>query len=408
MRDLRNRDGAMRYLERGLAMERANRLDEAVAHYRQSITEDPHFPGAHNALGFYYQRSGLLAKAVDEFRIVARLEHDFLAFFNLGYVLVELEQFEDALEAFTSCLALAPNDAAAHYEVGLIHLSLGNYSRALAHLDLPLRSYPQDWEVHNLFGRCLLGLRRYDEARDAFGKALLLAGSPTAQLEVFENLATVERHREFRSLTSVKDQLYAQDGVVYLGSASDDGLNVSEAQEYHLVYSDVATTLQRLAALTASSGWQFSALVAPDTMARPIAHALAMLLGTPVRSVEELTKDDRALVVFAVAREPELLLLTLERVPCSVTAFCLALNWRRHARALPDLVGVAAKGACSVPWEAELRAIRAAGAPTATISAYVDAAASAIIRAVHDTPPDTNLPRQIRYYTRTHRRVNVQ
>lgn len=408
MRDVQKRDEAVRHLERGLALERANRIAEAVVQYRQAIAENPHLPEAHNALAFYYQRSGLLAKAVDEFRIVASLEGDFLAFFNLGYVLVELEQYESALEAFGHCLALVPDDAAAHFEVGLIYLAVGDHERALAHLELPLRSYPQDWEVHNLHGRCLLGLRRYDEARAAFGRALILAHTPVAQVEVFQSLATLERHREFRSLTSVKDQLYAQDGVIYLGSARDDGLQVSEAQEFHFSYAEIGTTLQRLGALAASANWRFSAVVPADSMARPVAQAVAQLLGAPLRRGEELTGDDRALLVFAVAREAELLLFTVERLPCPTTAFCLALNWPRQSRVLPDLVGIVARGPCSVPWEAELRRHRAAGAPAAELAAQIDAATAAILGAVRETPPDTNLPRQIRYYTRTHRRVNIQ
>jgi tetratricopeptide (TPR) repeat protein len=407
MADERNRDAAARHLEQGLALERANRIAEAVTRYRQAIAENPGLPEAHNALAFYYQRSGLLARAADEFKIVAGLEGNFLAYFNLGYVLVELEQYDEALDAFGHCLALVPDDAAAHFEVGLIHLSRGDFDRAMAYLDLPLRSYPRDWEVHNLFGRCLLGLRRYDEAREAFNQALVLARNPAAQVEVFENLATVERHREFRTLSSVKDQLYAEDGVVYLGSARDDGLKLRAAEEFHFTYADIATTLQRFGALAASSGWRFSAVVAADAMARPVALALAQLLDTPLRKPDELGADERALLVFAIAREAELLLLTLERLPCAATAFCLGLNWTRHSRILPDLVGISARGPCSVPWESELRRLRADGALPPQIDLCVMGAAAAIAGAIRDTPQESNLPRQVRYYTRSHRRVNV-
>lgn len=403
----RKRADGLRHLQRGLAFERANRADEAVHEYRLAIKENPHLREAHNAIGFYYQRSGLLAKAADAFRTVASLDGDFLAYFNLGYVLVELDQLDEAAAAFRQCLALAPDDAATHFELSLIELGRGEYSAALAHLQLPLRSYPDDWEVHNLLGRCLLGLRRYDEAIAALGRSLMLAGNPLAQAEVIDTINTVERHREFRHLTTVKDKLYAQDGVIYLGSAADDGLQLSATTDYHFTYADIATTLQRLLALTASSGWRFTAVLAVDTLARPLAQALATLLGTSLRTAEELAENDRVLLVFAVAREAELMLLTLERLPCPATAFCLGLNWMRHSKLMPDLVGLAASGSCSVPWEAELRRLRADGAPAEAVLACVGAAAAAIVTAVGETPLDHNLPRQVRYYTRTHRRVNV-
>lgn len=61
--DLRRADG-WRHLQQGLALERSHRVTEAVSQYRQAIASNPHLREAHNALGFYYQRSGLLAKAV--------------------------------------------------------------------------------------------------------------------------------------------------------------------------------------------------------------------------------------------------------------------------------------------------------------------------------------------------------
>jgi tetratricopeptide (TPR) repeat protein len=407
MQDEHNREAGLRHLQRGMAFERSNRIVEAVESYRQAIASYPYLSEAHNALGFYYQRSGLLAKAAEEFRIVASLSGDFLAYFNLGYILVELERYDEALEVFAHCLGIDPNDSATHFEIGLINYTRGDYSAALSHLQRPLQTYPGDWEIYNLLGKCHLGLRNYDEAMSAFGRALLLANSPQAQVELLDNINTVERYREFRSLATVKDQLYAQEGVVYLGSAHDDGLHVSEAQDFHFTYPDIGTTLQRLIALIKSSRWNFTAIICGDTLTRPLADALEQLLEIPQRAVDQIGADDRALLLIAVGREAELLLITLERLSCPVTAFCLGLNWLRHNKVLPDLIGITAHAACSVPWEAELRHLRAAGAPADLVLACISTAAQQIIRAVHETPIDTNLPRQIRYYTRNHRKVHA-
>lgn len=407
MRDESKRDAALRYLQQGLQFEREDRLSEAAEQYRLAIDAYPGLREAHNALGFYYQRGGMLAKAAEAFRTVTAIESDFLSHFNLGYVLIELERYEEALDSFQRCLQLAPDDSATHLEIGYIHLSRGDYTEALSHLQKPLRAYPEDWEVHNLLGKCYLGLRRYEEAMNAFGQALLLAGSLYAQAELLDNITTVNRHREFRQLHSVKDQLYAEEGVIYLGSAQDDGLKVTTTHTFHFTYPDVATTLQRLVALVKSADWDFSAVLPADTLTRPLADALGKLLAIPLRRAEELSKDDKALLVIAVAREPELLQLTIERLPCPTTTFCLGLNWQRHSRIVPDLIGIAAHSGCSVPWEAELRRLRADGAQPEQIQACIDRASDQIRRSVEETPIDANLPRQIRYYTRTHRRVNV-
>lgn len=400
------REEGLRHLHRGLALERANRVAEAVEEYRRAIASYPHLREAHDALGFYYQRSGLLAKAAEEFYTVANLEGDFLSYFNLGYVLVELERYEEALDVFQRCLTLEPDDSATHYEIGFIHFSRGEFGAALDYLQVPLRSYPEDWEVHNLIGKCHLGLRRHDEALAAFAQALMLANTPHSQTELFDNITMVERHREFRNLNSAKDQLYAEDGVVYLGSAQDDGLKVAEVDDYHFTYPDIGTTLQRFIALYHGYRWNFTALVGVDKLAQPLATALSELLGIPQRPIAELSPQDNALLVTAIARESELLQLTIERAPCATLSFCLGLNWLRHSKLLPEVIGIAARSACSVPWEPELRRLRADGAPSAQIKACIDHATVQILQAVQETPLDTNLPRQVRYYTRNHRRLS--
>lgn len=407
MLDDSRRDEGLRYLKRGMSFERANRLEDAVEDYRHAVACYPNLREAHNALGFYYQRTGLLAKAADAFHTVANLGGDFLAFFNLGYVLVELERYEEALEAFQRCLKLEPNDSATHLELGYIHFSRGEFDVALSHLQLPLRNYPADWEVLNLLGKCHLGLRHYDEAVLAFGRSLMLATTTDAQTELLDNITTVERYREFRQLGNLKDQLYAREGVIYLGSAQDDGLQMRDVHDYHFTYPDIGTTLQRLIAICQSSRWSFSAIIAADTLSRPLAAALGQMLGCPLRTVEELLPTDHVMLVLAVARETELLQLTAERILGTTTAFCLGLNWARHSRLLPDLLGIATHGSCSVPWEPELRRLRSDGAPAAQIMFCIDQATEQVVQAVRETPIDTNLPRQVRYYTRTHRLFNA-
>lgn len=403
MLDEFQREEALIHFQRGLVLERANRVEEAVEEYRQAIARYPHLREAHDALGLYYQRHGLLAKAAEEFRVVANLEGDFLSHFNLGYVLMELGRHDEALETFRRCLRLEPNDPATHYEIGFIHFIRGDYRAALDQLQLPLHHYPEDWEVHNLMGCCQLRLGAYDEALTAFGNALHLAGRPLAQAAVLQRICTVERYREIGSPHWAKDRLYAEHGVVYLGSAQDDGLRMNEAHDYHFTYPDIGTTLRRLVALREACGWRFTCVVALDRLALPLACALAQIAGVPQRYTHDVQADDLPLLVLAIGREAELLELAVERIPGPSATFCLGLNWLRHSKLLPDITGIIARGACSVPWEPELRRLRSDGARPEQLADCLDRAAEQIVTAAHDTPPDANLTHQVRYYLRHHR-----
>ncbi|NJK79874.1 MAG: tetratricopeptide repeat protein [Chloroflexaceae bacterium] len=406
MLDYQQHDEGLRHYQRGVILERANRMAEAVEEYRQAVALDPHLREAHVALAFYYQRAGLLAKAVDQFQTVVNLEGDFLGYFNLGYLMIELERYDDALVAFEACLSYEPDDPATHFELAYIHCNHGKIERALEHLQYPLASYPDDWEIYNLAGKCYLHLRQYEQALAAFGQALLLAPGIQIQSELLDNIAMVERYREFRSLQSAKDQMYARDGIVYLGSAQDNGIRVAEVQDYHFTYPDISTTVQRLMAICKGKHWQFTGIVSIDALSLPLARALSELLDAPIRTVHELTEHDTVLLVMAVAREAELLLVASEHIPCTSVAFCMGLNWLRHNQLLPDIVGIVARGVCSVPWEAELRRLRADGAGRELLNQCIERATHQIMQAVHDIPPEGNLSRQVRYYTRKHRRLS--
>lgn len=392
------RGEALLHFQRGLVLERAHRVKEAVKEYRRAISHDPHLREAHDALGFYYQRHGLLAKAAEEFRIVVNLDDDFLAHFNLGYVLIELERYDEATAEFLRCIALDPENVAVHYELGYIAFLQGDYHTALEQMRVPLLQYPDDWEVYHLIGNCHLRLGEYDAALDSFVEALALATQCSAQAQLRERIATVERYRRIGKPNGAKDRLYAEHGVVYLGSAQDNGLHLDEMQEYHFTYPDIGITVRRFLALCDACDWQFSCVVALDRVAAPLAAAFAQLLGIEVRCATEVQSDDVPLLVMAVGREAELLDLALERVAGHAVTFCLALNWLRHRMVFPDVMGVMVQGACSVPWEPYMRRLRSDGARPELLQTCLSSAIQHILFAVHDAPQEENLDQQLQYY----------
>ena len=162
---------------------------------------------------------------------------------------------------------------------------------------------------------------------------------------------------------SIRERFYADHGAAYLGSTHDDGCSSHEFSDFHFTYPDIAVTLYRLTRLARWQHWRLSCVVPLDRLTEPLARALAMLLEIPVRRPEDLRADDVALLVLAVGHQAELLKLALERAPCLAVTFCLGLNWLRHSAVVPDLIGVAARDTCSIPWEPEFRRLRAHGTP---------------------------------------------
>jgi tetratricopeptide (TPR) repeat protein len=389
------REEALIHLRRGIVLERANRVEEAVVEYRRAVAHNPNLAEAHGALASYYRRHGLLAKAADALRTVAILSDTLTAHSTLGGVLLELGRIEEALASFERCLRLAPDFAPAHYALASARLRSGDYQAALGHLRRALPHYQDAWELHHLEGSCHLHLGRYDEAQAAFEQALVLA--PAARPVVEERLAALGRYRALGRLGTLKDRLYAEAAVALLGSAQDDGVGLQAGADYYFTYPDIATTLRRLCALAADWPLGAEAVVPADRLAEPIAAALARALDLPLRPPSALARGERAVVVLAAGPQPELLALVAQRSGGAALTFCLGLARLWHGE-LPDISGVVVRGACGVPWEAELHRLRALGAPPREVEACLGRAAAEIIRALSELPAETNLASQREYY----------
>ncbi len=403
MIDETKRVAGRRHLRYGLAFERTQRPASAADHFRMAIAADPTLRDAHNALAFHYQQQGLLAKAAEAFAAVANLADDYFAHFNLGFVLIELERYNEAEREFRRCLELDPGDVAAQLELAYIYVARGEYETALILLEKPRQRYYDDWAVFHLLGRCYFHLQRYDEAQQAWQQSLALATTPEAQLELLSCLQSVERRREFRTCNGSKDDLYVREGVVCLGSAMDDGLNIHPLVRYQLREEDVARTVQRFLALARSSGWYFGGVATPDPYSKPLALAVAQLLDVPLLNLYHLpTITEPVLIVIAVGHSADLLAVARERLPVPSPGFCLALNWMRHSKMLPEIIGIIVEGTSTNPWESALQELT----PTEQV-VRSQQIAERLVQHVKTLPAEDNLPRQIRYYTRHHRRLAI-
>lgn len=397
-------DEAIVHFQRGLVLEQANRVEEAVEEYRRALEHNPHLAEAHDALGNYYHRHGLLAKAAEEFRIVANLEGGFLAYFNIGSILIELGRYDEAINALLQCLIFDAEDPAVHYQLGLAHFLQGDDYAALYHLQITRQRYPNDSNLHLLIGRCHLRLGAYDDAETALHIALRHATHDIDRLRIQMYVEAVERHREIGVVHSLRERFYAEQGAAYLGSTHDDGNRPEEFSDFHFTYPDIAMSLHRLMHLARLQHWRLTCVVPIDRLAEPLARVLAGLLQVPVRCADALQPDGVALLTLAIGHEAEMLKLAIERAPCASVTFCLGLDWLRHNVIVPDIIGVVARNMCSVPWEPEFRRLRAHGAPADQLDACLNQATQQIVAALHAAPSDAMVSRSLAFF-QTFRRL---
>lgn len=335
------RSEASEHYERAMALERAGRITEALAEYRRAIDVDPGFSAAHEALGYHYQRRGLLTKAYDAFQRVARLEDHYGAHFNLGFILVDLERYEEALAAFRQCLVLVPGDPAALYEIAYVYYIQGKLTEALATLQATHGAYEHDWRVHNLEGACHLGLENWSEAEVKYHEALRFATASTEVAEAQAGLQIALRYQEFPAGVpfGFKERAYADDGLMILGTAGDDGLAIPIRESLPYTPAVLGVTLRRLQAVATALDLPLTTVVAVDRESVPLAAAISSLLTLPRKRLRDLAPPERPLLVLLAGRQPELLQVALEQASPAARSFVFALAWYGESEVLPDMVG---------------------------------------------------------------------
>ena len=94
----------------GLSLEAADRVDEAVSHYRQALELSPDFAEAHYNLGNTLGRQGNLDQAISHFRHALRLNPDYAqAHHNLGDTLALSDDLDGALQHFRAAVRVDPD-----------------------------------------------------------------------------------------------------------------------------------------------------------------------------------------------------------------------------------------------------------------------------------------------------------
>jgi len=94
--------------------------------------------------------------------------------FYLGYYYAEAKLYDDAIEAFTSVIALNPNDAGTYNNRGYAYGSKGQYDRAIGDYNKAIAIDPNDAIAYTNRGIAYGNKGQYDRAIEDFNKAIAL------------------------------------------------------------------------------------------------------------------------------------------------------------------------------------------------------------------------------------------
>lgn len=148
-------------------------IDDAYAHAREAVVQDPGYAGAYNTLGVVYQRRGLEAAAERAYReALARDANHKSALQNVARLLERQGRAPEAAP-FQARLAQIERDPPfAHFDRGVAAAKAGDYRTARDELLREMKRDPDYHEFHFWLAVALYGLGEVEPARRHLNAAM--------------------------------------------------------------------------------------------------------------------------------------------------------------------------------------------------------------------------------------------
>jgi serine/threonine protein kinase/tetratricopeptide (TPR) repeat protein len=148
----------------------------------ESIRPEELSPTSLVFVGVQLRNVGLWSAAVDVLKkAYGRYPNDYWINLHLAFILDENmrpRRTSEAIGHWQAALAVRPENATMHCNVGQLYLDLGRPLEASDHLRQSVQLHPGSARAHALLGRCLGELGQIDEAMACFGEAIRLDRYP--------------------------------------------------------------------------------------------------------------------------------------------------------------------------------------------------------------------------------------
>ncbi|HEY6291411.1 MAG TPA: tetratricopeptide repeat protein [Terriglobia bacterium] len=153
-------------LERGVKLEQAGRIEDAIAAHEKALELDPKLAQAHVNLIILYGRTGDFEKAEEHYRAAINLNPNQLpdAYYNYAVLLVKEGKLDQAEQTFRKALEINPSYADAHNDLGYLLERQGNLLGAAAEYQKAIEDKPDFRQAHFNLGRILVSQQQYPEA----------------------------------------------------------------------------------------------------------------------------------------------------------------------------------------------------------------------------------------------------
>ena len=142
----------------GVELFRVSKFDEAKEHFEKSIELQPKWTYPHNNLGAVLERSKDLEGALTEYKKATELSDYYLAYENIGGILLKMNKYSEAKDFLSQSLLKFPRNANLKWQLALVYLKENDIQKATALLLMALQDDSQNQKVRQLLGAIQNGI----------------------------------------------------------------------------------------------------------------------------------------------------------------------------------------------------------------------------------------------------------
>jgi tetratricopeptide (TPR) repeat protein len=142
----------------GRAKYSENRFEEAISVFKECLKRDPKNIKAEDNLGLAYQALGRMNEAVAAYRDAIAWQSQTLEkypgpFLDLGILLLEQNQVQEAISYLRKAVEISPQDSRAHEQLGKAYSRLNELEEAQLEFEKAVALAPDNASVHFMLGQ---------------------------------------------------------------------------------------------------------------------------------------------------------------------------------------------------------------------------------------------------------------
>lgn len=166
---------AASHIGRGIDLFDSGKTDPAIAELQQAVRLQPQSVSAHGNLGWIFINLQEFDKAANEFREAVRANPDSaFARSSLGWALLAQDYADDAIREFQEALRISPDSDFALTGAGRAYLALEDYGEAINRFDMAIRLNPNNPDAYGGLGSAYIRQGKLDKAIQSLEKAVQL------------------------------------------------------------------------------------------------------------------------------------------------------------------------------------------------------------------------------------------